>query len=425
MAAQATMRRAVDAAVSKARAALATVAARLEVAGASLTVEAPGGPPLRVGAQPDAAWVRFREPAALAALARGDHLALAEAYLHGAIELDGDLAEVMKVTDLLTLDESRWDRVRLALGLFLRGRRAMNREAIAFHYDRPPEFFLPWLERWRSYSHGFWAGPDDDPSAAQARKLRHAIDALGLRPGDRVLDMGAGWGSFLEYAGLQGIRVHGITISREQQRFCETLIRERGLPCTVELVDFFAYRPREPFAGAVFLGTFEHVGDYGYAARFLAAHLRPGARVYADFVARREGFRTGRFLSRWIFPGTTSYVDLAALVRALGAAGFHLHELGDDALSYAFTVRDWARRLESQHKTLAEHFGEPAVRAFLLYLWGSHHFLLRGHTLAYHLVAGREPRAPGRPMGGLAPASTQASAAAPTHAKPNASPIRA
>ncbi|RIK91807.1 MAG: hypothetical protein DCC71_24830 [Proteobacteria bacterium] len=393
---------------------LASLAARMERAGANLTIERPGAAPLAIGAQPGRARVVFRDEAALAPLVRGDHLALAEAYLHGRIDCAGELAEIVKVTDVVALDESRWDRARVALGLLLRGRRAMNRDAIAFHYDRPPEFFLPWLERWRSYSHGFWSGPDDDPSAAQARKLQHAIDALGLRAGDRVLDMGAGWGSFVEYAGLQGIRVHGITISREQHRFVEALIRARDLPCSVELVDFFAYRPRERFAGAVFLGTLEHVADYRYAARFLARHLAPGARVYADFVSRCAGFRTGRFLSRWIWPGTTSYVDLAALVRALGEAGFHLHELGDDALSYAWTVRDWAQRLELQHKALAERFGEPAVRAFLLYLWGSHHFLERGHTLAYHLVAAREPRR----------TATSASAAAATQATPNASPIR-
>jgi cyclopropane-fatty-acyl-phospholipid synthase len=393
---------------------LASLATRLARAGANLTVERTDAPPLAIGAHPGRARVVFRDAAALAPLLRGDHLGLAEAYLHGRIDLAGDLAEIVKVTDVLAIDESPWDRVRVALGLLLRGRRALNRDAISFHYDRPPDFFLPWLERWRSYSHGFWSAPDDDPADAQARKLQFAIDALDLRPGDRVLDMGAGWGSFVEYAGLQGIRVHGITISREQHRFVETLIRERGLPCTVEFVDFFQYRPRERFAGAVFLGTLEHVVDYAYAARFLAEHLAPGGRVYADFVARCAGFRTGRFLSRWIWPGTTSYVDLAALVRALGDAGFHLHALGDDGLSYAWTVRDWARRLELHRKTLAERFGEPAVRAFLLYLWGSFHFLERGHTLAYHLVAAREPRR----------AAPHARTVATTQANANASPTR-
>lgn len=267
---------------------------------------------------------------------------------------------MLKVTEVLVLDDSLRDCARVAAGLLLRGRRALNREAVAFQHDRPPAFFLPWFERWRSYSHGFWSGPEDDPREAQARKMQHAIDALGLRPGDRVLDMGAGWGCFVEYAGRQGIRVHGITISPEQHRFVADLIREQGLPCSVELGDFFSYRPAEPFAGAVFLGTLEHVVDYRYAARFLAANLRPGARVYADFVASRAGFRTGRFLHRWIFPGTTRYVDLAALVRALGAAGFHLHEFGDDGLSYAWAVRDWARRPASSESMPSLHSGTPA-----------------------------------------------------------------
>jgi cyclopropane-fatty-acyl-phospholipid synthase len=382
----------VDAPSPRGVAALREIAGRLERAGANLTVAAPGVPPLRIGARPGAASVVFRDAAALAPLARRDHLALAEAYLAGRIDIDGDLAEVIRLAEVWEPDESLAQRVRLALALLVRGRRALNREAVAFHYDRPAEFFLPWFERWRSYSHGFYRTEDDDPAEAQARKLQHAVDALGLRPGMRVLDMGAGWGSFLEYAGRQGVRVHGITISREQHGFVGARIRELGLPCTIELVDFFAFRPAEPFDGAVFLGTFEHVGDYAYAARFLRRHLRPGARVYADFCARHEGFRPGRFLRKWIWPGPVTYVDLAALVRALTREGFNVHELGDDTLSYAWTVRDWARGLEAHRKELAARFGEPAVRAFLLYLWASHRFLATNRTQAYHLVAGRAPR---------------------------------
>jgi cyclopropane-fatty-acyl-phospholipid synthase len=237
--------------------------------------------------------------------------------------------------------------------------------------------------------------------------------------------MGAGWGSFLEYAGRQGIRVNGITISREQERFVTALIRERGLPCSVELVDFFAYRPRERFAGAVFLGTFEHVGDYGYAARFLRRHLAPGGRVYADFCATRTGFHGGRFLKKWIWPGSVTYVDLGALVGALAREGFDVHELADDTLSYAWTVRDWALRFDAHAKALAERFGEPPVRAFRLFLWASHHFLAHDRTQAYHLVAGLAPREAARGRAGARRARQQASATAAVQANANASPRRA
>ena len=142
--------------------------------------------------------------------------------------------------------------------------RRFQRRSIAFHYDRPADFFLPWFERWRSYSHGFYRSPDDDPAEAQARKFQYAIDALGLEPGMRVLDVGAGWGGFLEYAGLRGIAVHGITISEQQYRFLRQLIHEHALPCEVEKVDLIDFRPEHPFDAAVFMGSLEHLPDYGF-----------------------------------------------------------------------------------------------------------------------------------------------------------------
>jgi cyclopropane-fatty-acyl-phospholipid synthase len=371
--------------------ALHAVAGELEAAGASLTVEAPGSGPLRLGRRPDAARVVFRTPAALALLARRDHLALAEAHLDGAIELEGDLLEILKVTEVIPPDPGWRERLAFGLRLWLRDRRRWQRESIAFHYDRPAEFFLPWLERWRSYSHGLYATPDEDPSAAQARKLQLAIDSLGVKAGERVLDMGCGWGAFVEYAGRQGIEVHGITISREQHRFVAGLVARERLPCRVELVDFLDFRPARRFAGAVFMGTFEHFQDYGHAARFLAAHLEPGGRVWADFCSERGAHRAGAFLARHVFPGSATYVDLPRLVRAFERAGLSLLALADDTPSYALTVRDWADALERVRGGLAARFGEPPVRAFRLFLRASQYYLERRKTLAYHLVGGAGP----------------------------------
>jgi len=367
------------------------IAAELEALGASLTVETPGQPEVRLGRRPDAARVVFKSRRALAALRSRSHLELAEAYLRGEIDLGGDLLEVMRVTEVIRPDPTAWERLSFTAKLLFRDRRRWNRESIAFHYDRPPEFFLPWLDRWRSYSHGFYASPADSVTDAQARKLQFAVDALGLEPGDAVFDMGCGWGSFVEYAGRQGIRVHGITISREQQRFVEALIERERLPCSVERTDLLDFRPSVRFAGAVFMGTFEHFPAYRRATRFLARRLAPGGRLYADFCSARGPQQGGAFLARHIWPGTATYVSVPRLLGALEREGFGIHALRDDTASYALTVGDWADAFDRASGELVARFGESPVRAFRLFLRASQYFLQRGRTQAHHLVAAREP----------------------------------
>lgn len=370
---------------------LGALAARMEAGGATLTVEAPNGDVIRIGPEPGRARVVVKSVDALAALEAGAQLAIAEAYLDGTIDVEGDFRQVLSVTD--HLDMGGVSRLREAATWlrYVLDRRRFDRESVAEHYDRPPDFFTAWLDPSRSYTHGFYASEDDDLAVAQRRKLQFAVDALGLRPGMDVLDVGCGWGCFLEHAGRLGIRVHGITLSREQHRFVSALIRDQSLPCTVTLVDFFDYRPPRPLEGAVFMGSLEHIPDYRFVAGFLARHLRPDARVYADFVTTREGRLAGAFLRKYIFPGITGYVELGRLVIELASAGFGVSELSDDTPSDAWTVRDWALALERCRADLAARHGERTVRAFLLYLWGSHHFLATRRTQAYHLVAGRRP----------------------------------
>jgi cyclopropane-fatty-acyl-phospholipid synthase len=370
---------------------LGALAARMEAGGATLTVETPDGVVTRIGADPGRARVVVKTAEALAALERGEQLAVAEAYLQGAIDVEGDFREVIRVTDHLDMGGVSPLREGLTWLRYVLDRRRFDAESVSAHYDRPADFFTAWLDPSRSYTHGFYASEHDDVAAAQRRKLQYAVDVLGARAGSDVLDVGCGWGSFLEHAGRQGVRVHGLTLSREQHRYVTELIRAQSLPCTVTLVDFFDYAAALAFDGAVFMGSLEHIPDYRFVARFLARHLKPEAPVYADFVTTRAGRLAGAFLRKYIFPGITGYVELGRLVTELHTAGFNVAELGDDTLSDAWTVRDWAVALERCRADLAARHGEVTVRAFLLYLWSSHHFLASNRTQAYHLVASRRP----------------------------------
>jgi cyclopropane-fatty-acyl-phospholipid synthase len=366
--------------------AIEALLAQLRARGASLEVALRGADPIRIGAGAPACRVWLGSERAVRALAHRDAAELAEAYLDEEIEIAGSWREALRILEAVDLEPGLLQRIAFRARLLM-PRRAWNRASIGAHYDRDPEFFLPWFERWRSYSHGLFETPHDDPAEAQARKLEAAFRALRLEPGMRVLDVGAGWGSFFEYAGLRGVRVHGITLSEQQRAFVADLAAARSLPCTVERVDFFDLPEGPPFDGAVFMGSLEHLIDYPRVARFLARRLAPGARVWADFCAQRERFQVGAFLARHIWPGSAAYVNVPKLADALLRAGLSVRLLEDDTESYGHTVRHWADALEREAGKLAPRFGTRAVRAFVLYLRASQVFFETGRTQAYHLVA--------------------------------------
>lgn len=359
-------------------------------AGLALVVEAAGREVVRIGHALPRARVMLHDPTLLPAVARLDLVALAEAYVAGRIDIAGDLLEVIRVGDHAPTTPAWLARLRLLARVRMPGAARRRLRAARFHYDRPADFFLPWLDtRWRSYSHGFYGHPSENLEAAQERKLAFAVEALRLRPGDEVLDIGTGWGCFLEYAGRRGIRVHGLTTSAVQHRFVEALITREGLPCTVAHADFLRTVPPRRFAAIACLGCLEHMPHYARVARQLARWAQPAARFYADFCAQEQALAFGPFLSRHVWPGPTACVATGDLVRALAGAGFTVATLHDDTASYGCTVRDWADRLERVRTPLAVRFGEDAVRVFLVYLRASQHFFATRGTQAWHLIAHR------------------------------------
>ena len=300
---------------------------------------------------------------------------------------------MIQVTDHLAYESPSRLRELLWWLRFLLDRRGLDQRSIAHHYDRPPDFFLAWLDRTRSYTHGFYASPDDDPTAAQIRKLQFAIDALGLEPGMEVFDMGCGWGAFLEYAGARGIRVQGITLSRDQHAFVSERIRalEASLPRRVRGLSRLSPRSR--------LRRRRLHGKPGAPPR-LPAHGTLPARASAaagGHVLRLRHLEAGQARRRLHdevhLPGREQLRRRAG-TRARSAARGPQRERagGRHAELRLHGARLGAEPRARRDDARARH-GELPVRAFLLYLWSSYHFLATNRTQAYHVVASREPLA--------------------------------
>lgn len=145
---------------------------------------------------------------------------------------------------------------------------------------------------------------DETLEAAQRRKLDFAIDAYGIKPGDRVLDVGGGWGTFTEHAGRRGIEVTSLTISRQSEAYLTELIQRQQLPCKVINQDFLEHTASEPYDAIVILGVMEHLPDYPAVLRQFQRLLKPGGRIYLDASAFREKYSKPTFISRYIFPVT-------------------------------------------------------------------------------------------------------------------------
>lgn len=329
-----------------------------------------------------------REPRALDALASLDGLLVAEAYLGGALDVEGDLERVLAMRDLFSdrhpfLYAWRFVQPRLF------GRVRSDEGWIAAHYDADPDFFLRFLDtRHRAYSQGVYARDDEPLEDAVTRKLDFAREAAELRPGSRVLDVGGGWGAFTEYGGRHDVRVTSLTISRESERFIGGIIERERLPCEVRREHLFAHRPAERYDAIVVLGVTEHLPDYPATLKKYRALLKPGGKVYLDASASRKKYDVSSFMERHVFPGNGSPMCLHDYLAAVAASPFRLEGVHDDRHSYALTAREWARRLDAHAGEVERRWGRAHYRKFRLYLWGCADGLSRDAVQAYRVVLG-------------------------------------
>lgn len=346
--------------------------------------------PLRVfGTGEPSATLVVRSKAGMAALASMDLTAVAEAYVRGDIEVEGDLMQVLCLRTSFT-DRTRFTFAKQLVRALVQGQVKADRSTIKTHYDRDPGFFLAFLDsRHRCYSHGFFAHADEPLEDAVTRKLDFALEAVGARPGDRILDIGGGWGAMTEHAGRRGIHVTSITISEVSLRFITELIEREALPCKVVMEHFFEHAPAEKYDAIVNLGVTEHLPDYPRTLAHYDALLKPGGKIYLDASAARHRAAISDFLVRYIYPGNGTLLCLHEYLQAVAESPFEAERVGNDRVNYALTTRHWAMNLDRNRELVESRWGSEAYRLFKLYLWGCVDGFERDLVQAYHLVLSR------------------------------------
>ena len=352
-------------------------------------VQLAGGPTAVFGGDEPAATLVVKDPSGMAALRTLDVARIGDAYLNGALDVLGDLSRLLALRDLF---RDRHPILYLSRFLLpaLRGQVQSDRSWIAAHYNEDPDFFLLFLDaRHRCYSQAVFESDDEPLEAAMTRKLDFALDSIGVRAGDRVLDIGGGWGAFTEYAGRKGIHVTSLTISEPSRHFVQGIIDREGLPCEIRLEHFFEHRPERPYDAIVNLGVTEHLPDYHGTLRRYHELLKPGGKVYLDASASRRKHDVSTFLERHVFPGNGSPLCLYDYLEALSRTPLQVEQVINDRHNYLLTTHAWAEALDRHREEVERRWGMRQYRRFQVYLWGCVDGFRRDTIQAYRLVLRR------------------------------------
>jgi cyclopropane-fatty-acyl-phospholipid synthase len=354
----------------------------------------------------------IRSPQALAHILRSPgQLGIGRAYVAGFIDVD-DLDGALKVVtdwDAPTLEKG--DQARLGLAML----RAMgitrppaipemeirqqgvlhslrrDKDAVAFHYNSGNAFFQTFLDEKMVYSCAIFSRGATTLEEAQRTKLELVCTKLSLQPGQRLLDVGCGWGAMAIHAAREhGVSVLGITLSEEQAALAREKVADAGLSDRIEirLADYRELQ-EEPFDAISSIGMVEHVGeaqidDY---ARQLHRHLKPGGQLLNHGIAQlqRGEFQTpGAFNERYVFPDGET-LPLSRIELALERAGFVTEHVEGFAADYAETLRHWIARFDEHYEAAVAQAGSERARVWRLYLRAARNGFENGFTGIYQV----------------------------------------
>ena len=366
----------------------------------------------------------LRDPAVLRdlVLKRGP-IPLADAYFHGRLDVEGDLYAALDLKrHFQTLSLTGRERFGLMLDAmrlaFMPGKKIApagfvpttrqfthdhsmesDRAAISHHYDVSNDFYKLFLDERMVYSCAYFHEDSDSLDTAQAQKLDHICRKLRLKPGERFLDIGCGWGALVIWAAKHyGVQAHGITLSKEQLDEATRRIAAAGLQdrIQVELRDYRALEGEGVYDKVSSVGMFEHVGLANLPQYHATVHrvLKPnGLFLNHGITHEEEGWQPSvdtEFINRYVFPD--GELDRVSSIQAgMEAAQFEIQDVENLRMHYARTLRHWVDRLEAAHDEATRHVSEATYRVWRLYMAASALEFESGGTAIHQILASRRP----------------------------------
>ena len=284
----------------------------------------------------------------------------------------------------------RWRR--LAEGL--RHSKTRDAEAISHHYDVSNTFYAWVLGPTMTYTCAVYPEPDATLEVAQENKYRLIFDKLRLQSGDRLLDVGCGWGGMVRYAARRGVRAIGATLSAEQSTWAQTAIEAEGLGELAE-VRHCDYRDisETGFDAVSSIGLTEHIGVKNYPSyfEFLKSRLRTGGLLLNHCITRnnnKSNFRASSFTDRYVFPDA-ELTGSGRILSEIEDVGFEVLHTENLRHHYAMTLRDWSRNLVAHWDEAVAEVGIGTARVWGLYMAGSRVSFEQNNIQLHHVLASK------------------------------------
>jgi cyclopropane-fatty-acyl-phospholipid synthase len=324
------------------------------------------------GTAPPIGTIVMRDRGTLIGVVLNPDLMFGESYMAGRLDIRGPLEPICEALTRLSQPGTTW---RDRLGLTLPNTLSASRRNVHSHYDLGNDFYQLWLDRHLIYTCAYYSNEQMSLDEAQLAKLDLVCRKLRLRPGERVIETGCGWGALaLHMARHYGVSVTAFNISREQLSFARERAAREGLADRVEFIDDDYRNVSGQYDAFVSVGMLEHVGAHHLktVASVLRRTIRPdGGRGLLHFIGRDVRCPLNAWIRRRIFPGgyTPTIAEVAA--QTLGPAGMSIIDIENLRLHYARTLAHWSERFAKVRDHVREAYGEEFQRAWELYLAGS------------------------------------------------------